>query len=49
MKLTALLALLLIAALLLPAQVVVTDPIAHTLTRIDHARDIAKYVEMVNN
>ena len=40
---------LLVAASLANAQLVVTDPIAHTLTRIDHAQDIAKYIEMVNN
>ena len=49
MKLIALLATLLIAAPFLPAQVVVTDPIAHSLTRIDHAQDIAKYVQMIDN
>ena len=49
MKLTASFAILLIAAPLLPAQVVVTDPIAHSLTRIDHAQDIAKYVQMIDN
>jgi hypothetical protein len=38
-----------ITASLASAQVVVTDPIAHTLTRIDHAQDIAKYVQMINN
>jgi len=31
------------------AQLVVTDPVAHTLTRIDHAQDLAKYIEMINN
>ena len=40
---------LLVATSLANAQLVVTDPIAHTLTRIDHAQDIAKYIEMVNN
>jgi hypothetical protein len=49
MKLIALLATLLITAPFLPAQVVVTDPIAHSLTRIDHAQDIAKYVQMIDN
>ena len=49
MKLTTSFAIFLIAAPLLPAQVVVTDPIAHSLTRIDHAQDIAKYIQMVNN
>jgi hypothetical protein len=49
MKLIAPLAILLITGQLLPAQVVVTDPIAHSLTRIDHAQDIAKYVQMIDN
>jgi hypothetical protein len=49
MKLTTSFAILLITAPLLPAQVVVTDPIAHSLTRIDHAQDIAKYVQMIDN
>lgn len=49
MKLTASLTILLITAPLLPAQLVVTDPIAHTLSRIDHVQDLAKYIEMVNN
>jgi hypothetical protein len=40
---------LLVAISLANAQLVVTDPIAHTLSRVDHAQDIAKYVEMVNN
>ena len=40
---------LFVATSLANAQLVVTDPIAHTLTRIDHAQDIAKYIEMVNN
>jgi hypothetical protein len=39
----------LISASLASAQVVVTDPIAHSLTRIDHAQDIAKYVQMIDN
>ena len=38
-----------ISASLASAQVVVTDPIAHSLTRIDHAQDIAKYVQMIDN
>jgi hypothetical protein len=49
MKLTTSFAILLITAPLLPAQIVVTDPIAHSLTRIDHAQDIAKYVQMIDN
>jgi hypothetical protein len=39
----------LLSASLASAQVVVTDPIAHSLTRIDHAQDIAKYVQMIDN
>ena len=42
-------ALLLAAAPLVRAQVVVTDPVAHSLSKVQHAQDIAKYVEMVNN
>ena len=49
MKLIASLAALLIAAPIGRAQLVVTDPVAHTLTKIDHAQDIAKYIEMINN
>lgn len=39
----------LFAAPVVRAQLVVTDPVAHTLTRIDHAQDLAKYIEMINN
>jgi len=49
MKLVTSFAILLIATPFLPAQVVVTDPIAHSLTRIDHAQDIAKYLQMIDN
>jgi len=44
MKLTSPIIAFLISASLASAQVVVTDPIAHSLTRIDHAQNIAKYV-----
>jgi uncharacterized phage infection (PIP) family protein YhgE len=49
MKLIASIAAFLIAAPLVPAQVVVTDPVSHSLSKVQHAQDIAKYVEMVNN
>jgi hypothetical protein len=49
MKLTSLIIAFLITASLASAQVVVTDPIAHSLTTIDHAQDIAKYVQMIDN
>lgn len=49
MKLIASIAALLIAAPLAPAQLVVTDPVSHSLSKVQHAQDIAKYVEMVNN
>lgn len=49
MKLTSPIIALFISASLASAQVVVTDPIAHSLTRIDHAQDIAKYVQMIDN
>jgi hypothetical protein len=49
MKLTSPIIALFISTSLASAQVVVTDPIAHSLTRIDHAQDIAKYIEMINN
>jgi hypothetical protein len=39
----------LVTASLASAQVVVTDPIAHSLTRIDHAQDLAKYIQMIDN
>jgi hypothetical protein len=49
MKLTSPIIAFFINASLASAQVVVTDPIAHSLRRIDHAQDIAKYVQMIDN
>jgi hypothetical protein len=49
MKLTSPIIAFFISASLASAQVVVTDPIAHSLTRIDHAQDLAKYVQMIDN
>ncbi|HKP01922.1 MAG TPA: hypothetical protein VJU77_01050 [Chthoniobacterales bacterium] len=49
MKLIASLAALLITAPTLPAQVVVIDPTAIAHEQANHAADLAKYVEMVNN
>jgi hypothetical protein len=49
MKLTPPIIAFFITTSLASAQVVVTDPIAHSLTRIDHAQDIAKYIQMINN
>jgi len=40
---------LMLAAPIARAQLVVTDPVAHTLSRIDHAQDLAKYIQMINN
>jgi hypothetical protein len=49
MKFIATLAALLIAAPILPAQVVVIDPTAIAHQQANHVVDLAKYVEMVNN
>jgi septal ring factor EnvC (AmiA/AmiB activator) len=49
MKFTVCIIALSITVSLANAQLVVTDPIAHSLTRIDHAQDIGKYVQMINN
>lgn len=49
MKLIASLAAFVVTTATVSAQVVVTDPVAHSLSKVQHAQDIAKYVEMVNN
>lgn len=49
MKLISSLAALLIAAPILPAQVVVIDPTAIAHQQANHVVDLAKYVQMVNN
>ena len=49
MRLIASLAVLLIAAPILPAQVVVIDPTAIAHQQANHVVDLAKYVQMVNN
>ncbi len=48
-QIASLIAALLLVAPVVRAQVVVTDPIAHTLSRVDHVQDLAKYIEMINN
>ncbi len=48
-QIASLIAALLLVASATRAQVVVTDPIAHTLSRVDHFQDLAKYIEMINN
>jgi hypothetical protein len=49
MKLTSPIIAFFAATTVASAQLVVTDPIAHTLTRVDHAQDIAKYIQMIDN